>query len=228
MIPIQQRLKDPSGPIDAAIYQAMRELRVSLPGIVQSFDSGAQWGFPSVSVQLAIREIILQNAVPTLMEIPILDAVPVCVPQGGDWIDTFPIAEGDECWVVFGDMAIDLWKQSGGVQREPDGFKFRHDIGDGVAIMGTRSAARPVSNWSLTGRQVRNLDGTVMLDLQPAEATLLAPLVKVMAVGGTPAPVMTNDFLVWFTAEVYPWMLAHGYAGTGIPTTSATTVLEAE
>jgi hypothetical protein len=228
MIPIQQRLKDPNAPIDNAIYQAIRELRVSLPGIVQSFDSGAQWGFPSVSVQLAIREIILQNAVPTLMEIPILDAVPVCVPQGGDWIDTFPITAGDECWVVFGDMAIDLWKQSGGVQREPDGFKFRHDIGDGVAIMGTRSAARPVANWSTTGRQIRNLDQSVMLDLQPSAATLQAPLVKVMAEGGTPAPVMTQDFLTWFTTQVFPWMLTHGYTWTVIPLTSATTVLEAE
>lgn len=228
MIPIQRRLGVPNGPLQEALYQLGCEVRVAIPGIILSFDPGPQWGFPSVSVQPAVREVMLKNAVPTLMELPILDAVPVCVPQGGDWIDTFPIAAGDECLLVFSDMGLDVWKQNGGIQKQPDGVKFRHDIGDAIAICGVRSAGRPIADWSTSSRQLRNLDGTVIIDLSPAGVTVTAPAVAINATGGTPLPLMNQNFLDWYLTNIQPFLVAQGYGGPAAPGTTLTTVLEAE
>lgn len=165
MIPVQRRMKVPSSPTDDALYQLMCKMRVALPGIVLSFDPGPLWGYPSVSVQPTPREVINQGAVPTPTALPVLDAVPVVYPNGGGWNLTFPIDVGDEVWLAFGDMGLDLWKQNGGLQNQPEGVKFRHDIGDAVAIAGLRSKPRAIANWSTTSTQLRTDDGTVVLDL---------------------------------------------------------------
>lgn len=228
MIPIQRRLKIASSPLEEALYQLGCEIRVAIPAIVVSFDSGAQWGFPSVSVQPAIRETMLQNAAPTIQDLPVLDAVPVSVPQGGDWIDTFPIAPGDECLLVFSDTAIDLWKQNGGTQKQPDGVTFRHDIGDAIAVFGIRSSARPVANWSTTSRQIRNVDGTVVIDLAPGAITVTAASTIITSAGGTPQPLMTAAFYEYWETNILPFLESKGYAGAAPPTGSITTALEAD
>jgi hypothetical protein len=228
MIPIQRRLKIASSPLEEAMYQLGCEIRCAIPAIVKSFDPGPLWGFPSVSVQPAIRETILQDAAVTLQDLPILDAVPVSVPQGGDWIDTFPIAEGDECLLVFSDTAIDLWKQNGGVQKQPDGVPFRHDIGDAIAVFGVRSSARPVANWSTTSRQIRNVDGSVVIDLAAGAITVTAASTTITATGGNPLPLVNSVFLEWYVANIQPFLVSKGYAGPAPPAGMLTTALEAD
>lgn len=228
MIPIQRRLKIPSSQLEEALYQLGCELRVAIPATVVSFDPGPLWGFPSVSVQPVIQENILQNAAPTIQTLPILDAVPVSVPQGGDWIDTFPIAEGDECLLVFSDMGLDLWKQSGGVQKQPDGVSFRHDIGDAIAIFGVRSSARPIADWSTTSRQIRNIDASVVIDLSPGAITVTAASTTITAAGGTPLPLVNSTFLEWYETNIQPFLVSKGYAGPAPPAGMLTTALEAD
>lgn len=228
MIPVQHRLKMPATPYQEMLRQFGCELRVAIPAIVVSFDAGDATHAPTVSVQPAIREVILQDAVPTILELPILDAVPVVIPQGGNWLLTFPIAAGDECLVVFADMGIDVWFQNGGVQKQPDGKKFRHDLGDAFAIFGTRSNPRGLADYSTDSAQLRSFDGTVVIDLASDSMSLTAPAVTIGDSGGSAAPLVKQAFFDWFVTNVVPFLTAHGYVGPPPPVDSVTTVLEAD
>lgn len=142
-------------------WQMLCGLRVSCPGIIQSFDPVKQ----TVTVQLAIRENILQNLVRTPIAIAPLVDVPVVFPRGGKCTLTMPIQQGDECLVVFGDMCIDGWWQSGGIQNQLD--KRRHDLSDGFCIPGPWSQTRTLLNYSPNTTQLRSDDGQTIIELDP-------------------------------------------------------------
>lgn len=134
-------------------------LRVASPGIVQAFNPTKQ----TVTVKLALKEKIRIDGVLKIVEIPILQDVPIVVPRAGGWAVTFPIKAGDECLVVFGDTCIDSWWQNGGVQ-EPMSLR-RHDLSDAFAIMGTWSQKRLLPDYSADSTQIRNDAGTQYIDL---------------------------------------------------------------
>jgi len=158
---------------------------VSIPAIVVANQDGNAFNadFQTVSVQPAIQEVIRKSAVPTLTTLPILDDVPFVIPRAGGWSLTLPIAVGDECLVVFADMGIDMWWQNGGLQKQPDGVLFRHDIGDALAIFGPTSKPRKLADYSTTSAQLRSDDGTVVIDLARDGITITAPAVTVNAIG---------------------------------------------
>jgi hypothetical protein len=224
MIPVTQRLKTPTEPIWMALRQFAGELRVCIPAIVVSFNDDAQ----TVSVQPAVNEALVLDAVFTNTPLPQLDDVPICFPRAGGFALTMPISVGDECLIVFTDVAYDLWWQNGGRQNQPDGVKYRHAIGNGIAIFGVWNQKRLLSGYSTTSAQLRNDDGTVVIDVAPGQITASAPAVKALANGGTAAPVVTQAFLSWFTTNIMPFLIAKGYAGPPVPTTSLTTVFEAQ
>lgn len=223
MIPIQNRLRIRSAPIDLALQQFKKELRCSMPAIVTAFDSTRQ----VVSVQPAIAERLRKNSAPVTIQLPVLQDVPIAFPTGGGWSLTLPIEVGDECDLIFQDMGIDLWWQNGGVANQMDGALFRHAIGDAVAWFGLRSQPRRLEDYSTSSMQLRSDDGSVVIDLSLAKVQIIAPFVQALN-AGTPLPVMSQPFLTWFVAEVMPFLVAHGYTGTVPPATSITTVLEAE
>lgn len=64
---------------------------------------------------------------------------------------TFPIKKDDECLVIFSDLSIDNWWESGNVQNPVE--QRRHDLSDGMAIFGlknqkklSRETKRPPAN----------------------------------------------------------------------------------
>ncbi len=136
------------------------DLRVSVPGIIQSFDAGKQ----TVTVQIALREKISIKGVNSWRAIPILVDVPIFMPRAGDYVLTMPITVGDECLVIFGDACMDAWYQSGGVQNQMD--KRRHDLSDGFALCGIWSQPRVVSGYSTDSAQLRNLEGTAFVEIK--------------------------------------------------------------
>ena len=149
-------------------------LRVAIPGIVQSFDPEAQ----TVTVQPAIRERI-RNPDLTFSHValPLLVDVPIVVPRAGGFSLTLPVAKGDECLVMFGDMCIDSFWENGGIQNQPD--KRRHDLSDGIAILGIWSQPRVLSGYSTTAAQLRTDDGSTYVSVTPGEIDLVATTVKV-------------------------------------------------
>lgn len=139
------------------MYQRMGEkwgtdLRVAVPGIVQSFDSVAQ----TVVVQPALRErVIDQLGNVSMVNLPLLLDVPIVMPRSGGFALTMPIATGDECLVVFADMCIDAWWSLGGVQNQAE--KRRHDLSDAVAIMGVWSQPNKIGSYNNTDLEMVNI-----------------------------------------------------------------------
>lgn len=169
--------KSPLAQIRSAISNFSCETRVAMPGIIQAFDPAEQ----TVSVRLALREkMIVQNAA-TNVQIPDLIHVPVVIPRAGGWALTLPIQAGDECLVVFGDMCMDSWWQSGGVQNQ---LKLRrHSLSDGFAIVGLWNQQRKISSYSTSSAQLRSEDGHTVIDLAPAGITITAAKLTVNTTG---------------------------------------------
>ncbi|HBR7615708.1 TPA: phage baseplate protein [Klebsiella pneumoniae] len=136
------------------------QMRVALPGIIQSFDPESL----TAVVQPAIRYIERDNdGNKSTKDYPLLVDVPVVFPRGGGCTLTFPVSEGDECLVIFADRCIDFWWQSGGIQEPVDGRM--HDLSDAFCIVGPQSQAKKIRGISTTAAQLRTDDGSAFIEL---------------------------------------------------------------
>lgn len=180
---IPTRLDIPLEQWHRAISQFACELRVAVPGIIQSFDAAKQ----TVTVKVALRENLnlIQKAngrmvaVTNQVEIPELLDIPIVIPRAGGYALTLPVQAGDECLVIFGDMCIDAWWQSGGVQNQID--KRRHDLSDGFAVLGCWSQPRTIEGYSSSSAQLRTEDGMVTVEIAGNAVNVSAPTVNVTA-----------------------------------------------
>lgn len=140
----------------------MSNLRVALPGIIQSFDPDAV----TCVVQPAVKGYESDDAgKKSSLSLPLLVDVPVIFPRGGGVTLTFPVKSGDECLLVFSDRCIDFWWQNGGVQESVD--SRMHDLSDAFAIVGPQSQAQKISGVSTSAAQLRTDDGGAFIELDP-------------------------------------------------------------
>ncbi|MDV0603377.1 Gp138 family membrane-puncturing spike protein [Raoultella ornithinolytica] len=146
---------------DAQLAQAiMSAMRVSIPGIIQSFDPDAV----TAVIQPAIKGVEHDTSGAEIsVNLPLLVDVPVVFPRGGGCTLTFPVKEGDECLVIFADRCIDFWWQSGGIQEPVDGRM--HDLSDAFCIVGPQSQAKKINGISTTAAQLRTDDGSAFIEL---------------------------------------------------------------
>lgn len=133
---VDERTSGTAETMAAAMERVGFDMRVAIPGIIQSWDKATQ----TVTVQPAIREKVANAGSENEMAIPLLVDVPVIMPRAGGYSLVFAPQAGDECLVVFGDSCIDGWWQSGGVQSQVE--SRRHDLSDGFAILGCWSQPR--------------------------------------------------------------------------------------
>jgi hypothetical protein len=177
MLPIGERLKDKSELYRRMIGEELTGLRVGSPGIITSFNPVAQ----TATVQLAIREKINLDGNQIWTDIPELLDVPVVLPRAGGYVLTMPIHAGTECLVIFADLCIDSWWQSGGVQNQVE--KRRHDLSDGIAIVGVWSQPNVIPNYSTSSTQLRNDSGTAYIELAGNNINLVGSNVTITASG---------------------------------------------
>ena len=165
---ISQRFESPDEQQRSAFDSRLINLRVAIPGIVESFDPATQ----TASVQPAITEnVLLGQGFPEPMALPLLTDVPVQFPGGGGFHLTFPVNKGDECLLVFADMCIDGWWQSSGVQNQME--KRRHDLSDAMALMGFSSVPNAVRDPSGDSIALRNRDNTTRLEVRESGITIV-------------------------------------------------------
>lgn len=115
-------------------------------GVVQAFNSALQ----TVSVQIAVlRQVPVDNgngqAAYVSKAYPLLVDVPIFIPTGGQGYLTFPVAAGDVCLVLFNDRDFDQYWATGNIQ-DPNSGRM-HDLSDGLAIIGFRTKAKPLSAY---------------------------------------------------------------------------------
>lgn len=144
------------------------QLRVALPGIIQSFNATTQ----TVTVKCALRERILTlNREITNVDIPDLLDVPICLPRAGGFAITLPIQAGDECLIIFSDLCIDAWFSYGGVQN-PLEYR-RHDFSDAFAIIGTWSQPRVIGAYSTDSIEIKHETADAKISISQAGDILI-------------------------------------------------------
>ena len=115
------------------VLQALKQdifasLRVALPGIVMDYDPAAR----TASIQPAVRSRLAASGEP--VSFPLLREVPVFTPRFSDPALSLEIRPGDFCLLVFADVNIDGWYQTGAPALPPSGR--RHDLSDAFAFVG--------------------------------------------------------------------------------------------
>jgi len=142
--------------IQRALDGHQNGLWTALPGIVNKVDLKAM----TCEVQPAIQGVAYQTDGSVKHEtMPMCVDVPIVFMHGGKYAHTDPVAEGDECLLVFASRCIDNWWQDGGVQ--PQFERRQHDLSDGLAIVGPYSQKKKLENVSTTTSQWRTTDGTI-------------------------------------------------------------------
>ncbi|MGJ5822132.1 phage baseplate assembly protein V [Serratia sp. H402Y] len=169
---------------DQALIDAINAgMRVSIPGIIQSFDADAV----TCVVLPAVKGSEPESAGGgNSASLPLLVDVPVIFPRGGGVTLTFPVKSGDECLLVFADRSIDFWWQNGGVQESA--AERMHHLSDAFAIVGPQSQAQKISGISTSAAQLRTDDGAAFIELDPSShaVTVTTPgKLTASAQGGT-------------------------------------------
>lgn len=112
--------------IRIAIDQGLRDMNVWLPcSVVRVRNNGF------VDVQ---PELMENFRVQGVMQLPVLQNVPIQHPRGADYSIKLPVAAGDFGRVVFCDRSLDNWIVKGGVV-DPNDVRL-HDLSDGVFVPG--------------------------------------------------------------------------------------------
>lgn len=145
-----ERISDPEEVEQKKFDNLSAQIRVAMPGIVNSVDLQAQ----TVTVQLALQGKISDEKGEVWTNMPLLQDVPIVWPRAGGFALTLPVKAGDECLVVFGDRCIDSWWQSGGVQKPMD--ERTHDLSDAFAVFGITSQPRKLANVQADAIELRD------------------------------------------------------------------------
>lgn len=136
-------------------------IRCAIPAKIVSVD----YSEVTCSCQPLIREKIKdENGEIISVDLPVLLDVPIVFPGSSSYCITFPLSAGDEGLVIFADMCIDAWWQSGDVQ---DQFEVRrHDLSDGFFIPSQMS--QPMKYTSIDQNHLeiksRASEGYVLVD----------------------------------------------------------------
>ncbi len=104
---------------EALKQEIFSQMRCALPGKVVSFDAAAQ------------TACIQPGVVSGGLAWPLLADVPVFMPV------SFAVNPGDYCLVIFADVDIDAWLESG--EAEEPGSGRMHSISDGFAFVGFKA-----------------------------------------------------------------------------------------
>lgn len=143
--------------------KSVANARTALPGVILSFDPDTVTCVVSLCSKSS-KPVPYEDIGKTeSMDFPLLVDLPVVFPRGGGVTLTFPLAEGDECLVVFSDRCIDFWWQNGGTQELVDWRS--HDLSDAFVIPGPQSQAKKISGISTTAAQLRTDDGAAFIEL---------------------------------------------------------------
>lgn len=130
-------------------------------GTIVSYDPGeAGVRPPTATVQIAQQQVtsIASDGTKTFADYPPLELVPVIFFGGGRYSCTWPVAEGNECLLIFHDRELDNWFTNGAGLPPTTGRL--HDIADAFCIVGLRSGPNALGGVSTTAVQIVSDDYT--------------------------------------------------------------------
>lgn len=165
MLTIEERLGGEQYRLNRMKENAKTEIRVSMPAMI----TGVNYNEMTISAQPCIKEKLRTDGGELDdVSFPIIEDIPLVFPSSNKYCITFPVSIGDECLLIFSDLCIDSWWQSGGIQTQ---YEYRrHDLSDCFAIPSQMSQAKKINNFNgnyleiknnATGVKIEVMDNTV-------------------------------------------------------------------
>jgi hypothetical protein len=163
-----ERIEHPQEALLSALQGNQLNIWTALPGIIQEVNLDEK----TCSVQPCIQAQLEDEITGTYTDVnlPLLLDCPILFPSGGGCTLTFPVANGDECLVIFASRCIDAWWQSGGIQKQAE-FRM-HSLSDGFAIPGISSVPKVPPFISNTEAALRSFDGETIVAVNPTAKTV--------------------------------------------------------
>ena len=150
----------PQAPVPVPDLPTLLDLKIrDILASTNCHQLGTIESFNPVTVTAKVSLNMKASVAGSVEEYPLLVDVPVFVLGGGDRVVTLPINPGDTCLVLFNDRDIDLWFSTGSAA-VPNSPRI-HDLSDGLALIGFRSSANPVSNYSSEDVEIRNAESKI-------------------------------------------------------------------
>lgn len=139
--------------IQTIIDANLDQMNTCMPCVVESYDAAKQ----VVSVTPALKR--KYNA-RTIIQLPIIENVPVKFPRAKQFSMTFPIAKGDNGTLTFSQKSLDVWKKSGGIVNPNDTRRFH--LTDCFFDPGGDGSFKPIAG--ATTDKVRILNGSTIVE----------------------------------------------------------------
>ncbi len=151
-------------------------------GEVVSFDEDVQTATVKISLNKQVVDFTKSPPAYVYLPYPLLTDCPVYSPSGGKGWLTFPVTAGDPCLVLFNDRDLDNWFEGGG--NVPPNSDRKHDLSDGLVIVGFRSRTKAIPDFYMDGAELRFDESFLRLaakvKLANADTDLKAVLTKVV------------------------------------------------
>ncbi len=127
----QDSLANETPPLDKVIIDAINavlyDVHTAIPCSVVKIR-----GNSSVDIQPLIKR--KYAATGNIVNLPVIQNVPICCPRGADYWVKVPIAVGDTGLAIFSERSIDRWSVAGGLVDPKDSRK--HDLSDAIFVPG--------------------------------------------------------------------------------------------
>ena len=168
-IPSEPNMRDVLNLLKKEIFL---ELNCHHIGTVQSFSSTAMTVKATINYTKTFFERNSQTGLysPVQVNYPVIIDCPIVCLGGGKTNLTFPIAQGDECLVLFNDRDLDNWFTSG--QVGPVASSRLHAFSDAICLVGLKSKPNLLTNYDTTRPVLRG--GTAVLGVNPSSNKILA------------------------------------------------------
>lgn len=134
---------------------ALMNLHTAMPGIVQAYDPKTQ----RADIQPVNKRVYEDGSV---VDLPLLPAVPVLMPRTkNSWVN-LPLAQGDMVLLVFCERSIEQWRLKGGIVDPLD--TRTHHLADAIAIPGVFPESTPFAGHD---KNLELVNGLAKVSLDP-------------------------------------------------------------
>lgn len=123
--------------IKDAIESRVTEIHTGMPAIIETFD-------PSTCMASVVPQLQRKYSNGEIVDLPIIQNVPVQFPRGGGAVIEFDLQKGDPVWLLFSERSLDIWLSKGGKVDPKDPRK--HALSDAVALPGVYPKNMPVDD----------------------------------------------------------------------------------
>lgn len=158
----RERLGDRAEALRIAFDVKQATLHTAFPAIVVSVDMATMRALVKPAIQGQFQNI---DGTWTDVNLPQMNC-PIYFPSGGGFTLTFPLAAGDEVFVIIAERCIDSWWLSSNVQPQSE-FRM-HNLSDGFCFPKVWSKPKVISPSPNTANvQLRSDDGDTYIEMTP-------------------------------------------------------------